>query len=305
MKKALTGKLGVIKSDFILTKLGFAFREQPILDYGIDAIIETNKRDGSYLSGKLIAAQIKSGRSFFYRTHIVNNCVAYYGDLPHYRYWLNHSLPVILILYNPKTDYCIWQYVNENTAVLTENGWRILVPLDHKLEDSKEELYKIADNLTEYQRRWASLIVAKKWMKEAYEQGALILEVQEWVNKGSGRGEFILKTDDMDGSGEVLFTESFIGFGVRPYDQVIHDLFPWADIDIDVDFYEENAEYTDWRSSEKTSNRIYPYMNVAGEVDYYRLRLSLNSLGESFLSIVDFLENGKCYLIDKFFSDKN
>ena len=303
MKKALTGKLGVIKSDFILTKLGFAFREQPILDYGIDAIIETNKHDGSYLSGKLIAAQIKSGSSFFYKTHIVNNCVAYYGDLPHYRYWLNHSLPVILILYNPKTDCCIWQYVNEDTAVLTEKGWRILVPLDHKLEDSKEELHEIAENLSDYQRRWASLIVAKEWMKIADEQESLVLEVQEWVNKSSGRGEFILKTNDINGSEEILFQETFIGFGVRPYDHVIHDLFPWADIEIDVDFYEENAEdeYADWRIEEK---KIYPYRNGAGEVDFYRLRLTLNSLGKSFLSIVDFLENGECYLIDKFFSEE-
>lgn len=61
MDSGLTSRLGVSKADCELTKLGFAFREQTILDYGIDAIIEAPNSNESYLSGKLIAAQIKTG----------------------------------------------------------------------------------------------------------------------------------------------------------------------------------------------------------------------------------------------------
>lgn len=51
-------RIGVLECGAAFQKIGFMFREQPIGDYGIDAIIET--RDDKYLSGKLIAVQIKS-----------------------------------------------------------------------------------------------------------------------------------------------------------------------------------------------------------------------------------------------------
>ena len=57
------GRQGVYKCASKFEELGFMFREQPIGDYGIDAIIET--KDNNYLSGKLIAVQIKSGDSYF------------------------------------------------------------------------------------------------------------------------------------------------------------------------------------------------------------------------------------------------
>ena len=45
-------RIGVLECGAEFQKIGFMFREQPIGDYGIDAIIET--RDDKYLSGKLI-----------------------------------------------------------------------------------------------------------------------------------------------------------------------------------------------------------------------------------------------------------
>lgn len=57
------GRQGIHKCGLVFSELGFIFREQTIGDYGIDAIIEA--REGDYLSGKLIAVQIKSGESYF------------------------------------------------------------------------------------------------------------------------------------------------------------------------------------------------------------------------------------------------
>ena len=42
---------------------------------------------------------------------------------------------------------------------------------------------------------------------------------------------------------------------------------------------------------------IYPYMNCAGEVDKYRLVLTVNDLCKSFLTLNDFLEKGSCYYL--------
>lgn len=58
-----TERIGVYAIASIFEEMGFVFREQPIEDYGIDAIIE--ERTTGYLSGKLIAVQIKSGESSF------------------------------------------------------------------------------------------------------------------------------------------------------------------------------------------------------------------------------------------------
>ena len=69
-------RIGVLECGAAFQKIGFMFREQPIGDYGIDAIIET--RDDKYLSGKLIAVQIKSGDSYFKEQK--DNCVIYRGD---------------------------------------------------------------------------------------------------------------------------------------------------------------------------------------------------------------------------------
>jgi hypothetical protein len=34
----------------------------------------------------------------------------------HVQYWLNHSLPVVVVLYHPKAKQCHWQLVNKENA---------------------------------------------------------------------------------------------------------------------------------------------------------------------------------------------
>ena len=45
-------RIGVLECGAAFQKIGFMFREQPIGDYGIDAIIET--RDDKYLSVSVV-----------------------------------------------------------------------------------------------------------------------------------------------------------------------------------------------------------------------------------------------------------
>lgn len=166
--------------------------------------------------------------------------------------------------------------------------------------------------MSEYEHRHASLVFAKEWMKEAQRQGTLLLEVGEWVNKSSGKGEFVLKTINDNGSEVTLFNRTLWGFGNKAYSHVIQEMFPWADVAIDKDYYEENMDFetdTCWYFHDEVddiinikhvvpSEGIFPYCNCAGEVDWYRLVLTLNSVGQAFLITEDFLENGKFYKID-------
>lgn len=46
----------------------------------------------------------------------------------------------------------------------------------------------------------------------------------------------------MKRSRKILFEREILGFGVRGYESVIQELFPWANIEIDKDFYEANMD---------------------------------------------------------------
>lgn len=140
----VTERIGVSKVQLIVyEKLHWIFREQPIDDCGIDAHIEL--MDDNCATGKLIAAQIKSGESYFKNES--NNEVVYYIDEKHLNYWRSNVLPVIIVLYNPGTEECIWEYVCE-----TNESNKIIINRSHKFDDSaKKELSKIA-NIEPYRR---------------------------------------------------------------------------------------------------------------------------------------------------------
>lgn len=236
-------RVGVSAVAKCIAQMGLIFREQPTDDYGIDAQIETFDRE--YASGRLIAVQIKSGDSFF--NEITDDNIIFRGEKKHYDYWMNHSLPVILVLYNPKNDKCYWKEVNEETAVLTGKNWKIEIPKTNVLDNyAKSQLVRIADNLTEYEKKFNSFLLAKPWMKEIIRGNKVVLNVQEWINKTSGRGEFKLRILDKAGQEIQIFDRSFFGFGTKPYEQVFKELFPWAKIIIDTDFYEEYDEEALW-----------------------------------------------------------
>ena len=307
-------RTGVYACGNLFTRNGFIFREQPIADYGIDAIIEA-KEDG-YATGKMIAVQIKSGESYF--SEIEEDSVIFRVDEKHRNYWINHSLPVIVMLYSPSKNECIWEIANKQTLISCNKNWKVKIPKNQTIENAHSKLLEISKNISDYEHRHASLVLAKDWMLETLKQGQLILEVTEWVNKSSGKGDFVLKTFDDNGQEKILFDRELWGFGLKSYDLVIQQMFPWANIEIDKDYYEENMETEDnlnWDIFDsdddviievpprKLPNGIYPYKNVAGEVDCYRLILTLNEVGKAFITTEEFLEKGKFYCIDHLMED--
>jgi hypothetical protein len=105
--------------------LGWLFREQSTEDYGIDAHAEVVADDD--VSGRLLALQIKSGRSWFREPGPAGWW--YRPGADHLQYWLSHSLPVAVVLYDPGTKRCHWQLVTPDTLVETSTGGlKLLVP---------------------------------------------------------------------------------------------------------------------------------------------------------------------------------
>ena len=323
-------RLGVATTEKIINKMGLIFREQPTDDYGVDAQIETI--ENGYATGKLIAVQIKSGESYFKEP--TSEGIVFRGERKHYDYWLNHSLPVIIVLYNPENDKCYWNVVNSETATLTSKNWKIEVPFSNLLENAKSKLFELADNLTEYEKKFNTFLFAKPWMKEIIMGNKVVLNAEEWINKSSGRGEFKLRIVDKNGTEKQVFNRTFLGFGFKPYIQVFNELFPWATITIDMDYYREYDEeaikennfeavmYTypdavgatfslekleftypkdapsmkEWMKDKKN---IRPYYIGAGEVAFYQLVLELNDVAESFLVLDDFINNTRFYTLYK------
>lgn len=127
-----TNRLGVNLTEMRVLETGHIFRNQEVSDYGIDAQIEI--KEGLSATGRLIAAQIKSGGSYFSKE--VDAGFWHYVSDRHRDLWVNHSLPVILVLCNVDTQKCFYEVVTNETCIRAGNGWKVLVPKE-KILNSK------------------------------------------------------------------------------------------------------------------------------------------------------------------------
>ena len=74
--------------------------------------------------------------------------LVYYGTLTHLKYWLSHSLPVILIIHIPK-EATYWQVVNSETAVKTGKRFKVELPIGNVFgAASKDKLETVFQGTT-------------------------------------------------------------------------------------------------------------------------------------------------------------
>ena len=66
--------------------------------------------------------------------------------------------------------------------------------------------------------------------------------VEEWTNKSSGRGSLALKARTADGEERLVQDWPFVMFPGWPYEFVFRQLFPWADLSVDDEFYDDHDE---------------------------------------------------------------
>lgn len=142
----------------VLEELGWLFREQGA-DFGIDAQIEVIANGKP--TGKLIAVQIKSGQSYFVDKDA--DGFVFRGDLEHLKYWLDHKLPVIVVLYDHDSKIAYWQTVTSENVTQMSKGWKMSIPRGQKLEraqasrleeiastETKEQLQQLKEELREF-----------------------------------------------------------------------------------------------------------------------------------------------------------
>jgi hypothetical protein len=146
-----TDRKGVQWVGLKTTEMNWIFREQSTDDWGIDAHLEV-VAEGK-VTGRLIAVQIKSGKSWF--SEETEEAFIFRGELRHLSYWQNHSLPVIIILYNTDTKQGFWQIVRNDKITVFEKGWKIEVPKSNMYGTSSSvELSRYALPENEYRMKW-------------------------------------------------------------------------------------------------------------------------------------------------------
>ncbi len=109
---------------------GWLFREIAKDDLGIDAIVELIREDRKS-RGRLFAMQIKCGHSYLAET--TEEGYVYRGNLVHLNYWIEFSLPVVLVLCNPDTGTCYWVQITPANVERLSAGWKVVVPYSQTL----------------------------------------------------------------------------------------------------------------------------------------------------------------------------
>jgi hypothetical protein len=144
-----TGRQGVYLVAQVAEDMNWIFREQSIEDQGIDAHIEaaeilTDKRGGSFRrgTGRLIAVQIKSGPTQF--DDISPEGWWFRFDDVHARLWLNHSLPVVVMLANVVNKIVYWQEISPRTVQSAGNSFKVEVPATQELSSASAALEELS-----------------------------------------------------------------------------------------------------------------------------------------------------------------
>jgi exonuclease VII small subunit len=141
-----TERLGVNAVErIVIEQLKWIFREQPIVDVGIDAMIEVVEDD--YPTCKFIGSQIKSGRGNF---HEKEKSWSYYASDIHYNYWTNANIPILLIAYIPEYSTAYWIPIVKENFIRNKRQWRIDIPKKQKFNgSSNKRLLELLEGATQ------------------------------------------------------------------------------------------------------------------------------------------------------------
>lgn len=130
MLNSRTERKAIYATGNYFTELGWFFREQPILDFGIDAFVEIGKKGRP--TGNFIALQIKGGKSYFHKSK--KGITFYFGEI-HKEYWLEagKTFPVLIIIQDPSDDSLYWGRISKETIKKTQKNWKIVIPFTNIL----------------------------------------------------------------------------------------------------------------------------------------------------------------------------
>ena len=140
---ALTAQRGVNLVEASALENDWLFRPVLLHDFGVDAEMELC--DGGEATGRLVAVQIKAGPSYF-RSKTPDGWW-FSVDKRHAAYWLNHSLPVFVVLVDVQSGTAYWERVTKRTLRPAGKNFKMLVPRVQTLANYRTEWAAVAMDL--------------------------------------------------------------------------------------------------------------------------------------------------------------
>lgn len=303
MKYNSEERIGVHSVAKIFTQqLKWIFREQPVNDFGIDAFVEitTIGLDLNTLAptGRLIGVQIKSGKSYFKESQ--NDHIIFRGSKRHLEYWLNHSIPVIMVIYDQFSDRAYWQEVDKTTAILTDKSFKLKIPKKNVLKNTdRNTLSNIALFKNSYQYKLWQLQSSLEQIMLLLKRKQLYLYIEiDGVPRSDEYHITLVATDeDCDSYPEVFYNWDFgdpnrfeynffmiIGQSLK---EALNDTIPWADLFID------GREFTDEILTTEIVNNILSF----GQEEFVQDVVELSAKG-SFLELACYLTDSYCFKLE-------
>jgi hypothetical protein len=166
-----TGNIGVnLFQSLIENDYGWLFRRTPQeYDFGIDGYIDLITNEG-FVTGKSIAVQIKSGKSYF--SNVDEEGFVYSGEMKHVNYYSNHDAPIVLILVNVESNEIYFNEFDKKNIFPMGKNWGIHIPISNLLtSESKSDLEDITNENFDY----VSIIKANWEMQDLYMKSEVIL----------------------------------------------------------------------------------------------------------------------------------
>ena len=149
LKTQRTAETGInIVSTIFNDQYGWIFRRtHQEHDFGIDAYIDFVTDEGD-VTGKFIAAQIKTGASYL----SPNGDVHWYHDTnAHLNYFLNSPTPILLIICDPNSAECFWAILDKDEIDFQDKKWRHPVPKTQRLDDeSKQSIQRLFGDIEDH-----------------------------------------------------------------------------------------------------------------------------------------------------------
>jgi hypothetical protein len=146
---AQQGERGVhVVSTIVFDEFGWIFkRNHQEHDFGIDGQIEVVTAN-NHVTGQLLAAQIKYGKSFFQEKNRWG--YVYRGEQKHFNYLANYPIPVLIVLCHPESKECYWvRFLPHETQPAGDN-WKVTVPFENILRDSKAKIEALLPPLKDH-----------------------------------------------------------------------------------------------------------------------------------------------------------
>ena len=280
-------KMGIYAASRLSSKIpGVIFRAQRDGGTGLNAHIEITL-EGLNRTERIIGLRICSS----FETEKTARGYVCSGEAETAAYWLQHSLPVVIMVYENEEniinknsqDKILWEAVTPENLEISGNKWEVIVPYDQFYDENSIE--KIA-NLNCTSPHLAKLAIDKAWIELIATDREIFIEMDEWINQPSSRGNLRLIVNSPNISESGIYQWPFNVSPDMPHIMKLPELFPWAALYVDENFYKE-------RNSEvPQENILAPYVIEAGEIARFRLRMTLNVLGHAFLAAEPFICKG-------------